>query len=167
MPALLPPQQWSVLQTHGLIQVNSTYITTKKPAGAVLMRIALLLAMFAGAMFLIALPLSFLVEDWAACLSAIGLMLIYGGVSFFLRPQVDAEGRGWRAGMVASDSHLGRLMIALEWCFKPGRFASEALLDACVLFGVAGGSEVSGGKNSSQPAADREQAAYPQDYWQG
>ena len=55
--------------------------------------------MCAGAIVLIAVPMSFLVEDWAACLSAVGLVLIYGGVSFFLRPQVDAEGRGWRAAI--------------------------------------------------------------------
>jgi hypothetical protein len=167
MPALFRAEKWSVLQTHGLIQVNSTYITTRKPPGTVLMRIALLLVMFAGAMLLIALPLSLCLAAWEATLAAIGLVLIYGGVSFFLRPQVDAENQGWRGGAKAIDSApLHRFLVVLHWLSAPGRFAAESLLDVCVLLGLAGGAEIGEEKTLSGPIP-LDPAPNAQEYWQG
>jgi hypothetical protein len=166
MPALFQAEKWSVLHAHGLIQVNSTYITTKKPAGTVLMRFALLLAMCAGAMILIALPLSLCLAAWEATLAAIGLVLIYGGVSFFLRPQADAENLGWRAGAAKADAEgLQRVVTALHWLSAPGRFAAETLLDGCVLLGLARGPEVEAAPPSTSLPLDP--AKYSQEYWQG
>ena len=154
MSAVFQSEKWSVLQTHGLIQVNSTYITARKPAGAVLIRIALLLFMFAAAMLLVAVPLSFLLAPWEAAFAAVGALFIYCGVSFFIRPQMDRERRGWQAGAAGSDStRLGRLLMLVDYGFAPGRFTAETLLDACVLMGLAGGSEVIESEESPPPSA--------------
>lgn len=165
MPSLLKPQDWSVLGTHGLIQVNTTYVTAKKPVSSVLVRIAWLFAMLAAATVLIALPLTLLMPAWKATVAMVGLVLIYLGISFFVRPQSDDEKLGWQGRASELDSaRLYRLLVALHWILAPGRFAAETLLDACALAGLARGAEVrdEAPAAASTPRDGLEPSAYSQ-----
>jgi hypothetical protein len=152
MSSLLKSEGWSFLGTHGLIQVNTTYMTERKPAGVVLLRIAGLCVMLAAATVLITAPLSLVMPAWKASVVMIGLVLIYLGISFFVRPQTDDERRGWQASASVRYAGIHRLLVALHWTLAPGRFAAETMLDACALMGLAQGAEI----------RDCEQAAAPQ-----
>jgi hypothetical protein len=136
-------QQWSFLGTHGLIQINTTYVTERKPVSSVLQKIAVSFFMLAIATALIAPPLALCMPAWKATVAMIGIVLIYLGVSFFIRPQADTEKRGWQGGATQPDSaNFHRLLVALHWLLAPGRFAAETVLDTCVLLGVVQGAEV-------------------------
>lgn len=150
MPALLPLGKLSIPHSRDLSPANLTHGAAGKPLDAVLGRIALLLVMFAGALILIALPLTYVLAEWEAAAAAIGLVLIYGGVSFFIRPQMDSQNWGGRAATTEGDAaRLHRLLVVLYWMSAPGRFAAETLLDSCVLIGLAKGSEVTAGNEQT------------------
>ena len=134
MPALLQPEKWSAVQSHTTTPVVSTNFASRKSADAVLVRIALLLVIFAGAMIVVALPLSLLLVPWKAAVVAVGLVLIYGGASFIFGPQLDSQLRS-----DAMEGNAGGLQfgVVLYWLSVPGRFAAQTLLDVCQLAGVA------------------------------
>lgn len=154
MFSLLKPQQWSALGTHGLIQINTTYVTARKPVHSVLLRIAALFVMLAVATALITAPLALVMPAWKATVAMIGIVLIYLGVSFFVRPQADSERRGWQAGATRPDvvSFHG-LLVILHWLLAPGRFAAETVLDSCVLLGLVNGAELRDGAVADAAAA--------------
>jgi hypothetical protein len=163
MSSLLKPEGWSFLGTHGLIQVNTTYLTERKPVGVVLLRIAGLCVILAVATGLIAPPLTIVMPAWKATVAMIGLVLIYLGVSFFIRPQADEERRGWQGGASVDPTRFHRLLVALHWMLAPGRFAAETLLDVCALMGLVGGSEIQDRQqNPSPPVIPMQPALYSQ-----
>lgn len=128
-----------LLETQNLIQFNATYVTDKKPVGAVLLKIAGLLALLALATAVITPPLIGWMPLWKAVLVMIGTVLIYLGASFIIRPQVDRDTLDWRLGSLTSDraANINRLLAIAHWILAPGRFAAETLLDICTLIGLA------------------------------
>lgn len=154
MPVLLPPGKLPVPQSRDLSPANLTHGAARKPLDAVLGRIALLLVMFAGALILIALPLSYVLAEWEAAAGAIGLVLIYGGVSYFLRPR---QGGNWDPSAAEENSAVVRYsQVALDRLCIPGRFAANTLLEACALLGLAARSDLS---SEEEPAV--KSAAFP------
>ncbi len=131
---------------RGEIVVNQHYFTRRKPAWLVLLKLIALAAMVAVG-FAIALPSlrGFMPERQLMTLIA-GVMLIYTGIAFFVRPEPNGDNMGWLGGL-ANDpmqysDDINRQLWSLHCLLGPGRFAAETLLDTCVLFGIAGGEEV-------------------------
>ena len=84
-------------------------------------------------------PLLFWMPEWKAVLVTFGIVLVYFGLSFIIRPQVDRDTLDWRPGSLATEpaANINRLLAIAHWLLAPGRFAAETLLDLCVLAGVA------------------------------
>jgi hypothetical protein len=125
-------------KTEDWVKFDSTYNTEKKPLDTVLVRLAMLMALFAVATAVITPPLLFLLPAWKAVVVMMGIVLIYFGLSFIIRPQVDRDNLDWRPGSLTSEpaANLNRLLAIGHWLLTPGRFAAETLMDVCVLLGV-------------------------------
>lgn len=129
-----PPQR----KTEDWVKFDSTYDTEKKQVGTVLVRVAALMALLALATGVITPPLLFVLPAWKAILVTLGVVLVYLGLAFIIRPQVDRDTVDWRPGSMTFDSaaNVNRLLDIAHWILAPGRFAAETLLDVCVLAGV-------------------------------
>ncbi len=131
---------------HGSIELNTTYVTSRKPLWLVLVKL-LVLAGMAGLGSAMALPL--LVQWmplWKGALLTGGILLIYIGVSFFCRPRCNSDNMGWFGGLSNDpfqySDNINRLLFQLHMLLGPGRFAAETILDACGLAGLAKGPEL-------------------------
>jgi len=130
----------------GEIQVNEHYYTRVKPVWLISLKLLGLAAMVAVA-YAIAIPslISYL-PLWQAVVLVAGVMLVYTGIAFFVRPEPNTDNMGI-AGGLANDpfqysDNINRWLWNLHCLLGPGRFASETLLDCCVRLGIAGGEEV-------------------------
>jgi hypothetical protein len=118
---------------HGTIELNTSYVTSKKPLWLVLVKLVVLAGMVgvAGAVLIPALGLW--LPAWKAVLASAGIVLIYIGAAFFVRPQHNGDNMGWFGGM-ANDpfqysDNVNRFLFQLHMVLGPGRFAAETLLD--------------------------------------
>lgn len=139
--------QSSLLHPRGGVDINTSYVTRKKPAWWVLFKLLLVAGMVAIGMG-IGVPtlLEFKFPFWQAVVITTGVMFIYIGVAFFFRPEANTDNMGW-AGGAANDpfqysDNVNRFLWKAHCFLGPGRFTSETLLDLCVLLGIAGGDEV-------------------------
>lgn len=143
--------QWSEYQgqrsidKHGEIRLNTEYVTTRKPGWWVSLKLLALLAMLAVGYGILVPSLLQVLPLFQSVLLATGLMLIYLGLAFFVRAEANTDNMGWFG--FANDptqysDNINRMLFNLHCFFGPGRFASETLLDACVVLGLAGGEEV-------------------------
>ncbi|HUE69552.1 MAG TPA: hypothetical protein VMP01_01580 [Pirellulaceae bacterium] len=136
----------SSLDKHGSIELNTTYVTSRKPLWLVCLKLVVLAGMASlGFAILVPLLLQWL-PPWNAALVSLGILLIYIGVSFFCRPKCNSDNMGWFGGM-ANDpfqysDNINRFLFQLHMLLGPGRFAAETLLDVCTLAGLAKGPEV-------------------------
>ncbi|MDX1948127.1 MAG: hypothetical protein SFU86_22245 [Pirellulaceae bacterium] len=131
---------------HGTVEINTEYVTRRKPAWLVLLKLLAVAAMVAVG-YAIALPtLLKVLPLWQSIALVAGVMLIYIGLAFFFRPEPNTDNMGWFAGMgndpTQYSDNINRSLWNLSCVLGPGRFVSESLLDACVLVGLAGGEEV-------------------------
>lgn len=130
----------------GEIQVNQHYYTQTKPAWLVCLKLLGLAAMVAVG-YAIAIPsLREVLPLWQTIVLVAGVMLVYTGIAFFVRPEADGDNMGI-AGGFANDpfqysDNINRCLWNLHCLLGPGRFAAETLLDVCVYAGLAGGEEV-------------------------
>jgi hypothetical protein len=119
------------------------------------------MALLALATAVITPPLLCWLPAWKAVFVMLGIVLIYLGLSFIIRPQVDRETLDWRPGSMTSEpaANINRLLAIAHWLLAPGRFAAETLLDICVLAGLAQNTQTSGDAaanaigNPQQPSA--------------
>jgi hypothetical protein len=141
------------------IKFESNYVTDKKPVGTVLLRTAGLLALLALATAFITPPLLYVLPAWKAVLVMLGMVLVYLGVSFIVRPQVDRDTLDWRPGSMTTEpaANINRLLAIAHWLLAPGRFAAETLLDICVLTGLAQGTNTGGDASGEESAIGNSQ----------
>lgn len=138
--------QSSVLDKHGAIEINTEYYTRRKPAWLVLVKLLGVAAMVAVG-FAIALPTAQqYLALWQAVAAIAGAMLVYTGIAFFFRPEANTDNMGWFGGMsndpTQYSDNINRLLWKLHMTLGPGRFTATALLDFCVLLGMASSEEV-------------------------
>ena len=136
----------SSTDTHGTVEINTEYVTRKKPAWLVLLRLAGVAAMIAVG-YGIALPtLAGALPLWQAIAAVAGVMLIYVGLAFFFRPEPNTDNMGWVGGGMNDPTqysdNINRWLWNLSCLLGPGRFTAETLLDTCVLAGLAHGDEI-------------------------
>lgn len=140
--------QSSLLHKHGTIEINTTYVTRRKPLWLValqLLGVAVMVAVGYG--LIVPSLLHFDFPLWQAIAVASGAMLIYMGVAFFVRPEPNTDNMGWGIGGLADDPYqysddINRNLWSIHCLLGPGRFISETLLDVCVVLKLAGGEEV-------------------------
>lgn len=131
---------------RGQIELNSTYVTKRKPAWLVLLKLCGLAIMIAVG-FAIAWPILIQTFHPLQCAGLIaGAMCIYTGIAFFVRPEPNPDNMGFLGGVVndpfqRSDDY-NRGLWNMHCTLGPGRYAAETLLDACVLLGIAKGEEI-------------------------
>ena len=136
----------SSLDKHGSIELSTSYTTARKPAWLVLLKLAVLAGLAAIGSAIVAPLLMHWLPAWKAALVTIGVLLIYIGAAFFVRPNFNADNMGWFGG-TANDpfqysDNVNRFLFQLHMFLGPGRFAAETMLDLCMLLGLARGPEV-------------------------
>lgn len=155
----------SSLDKHGGIRLNTTYQTVKKPVWLVLLKLVVLTGMVAMAAAVLTPVLAQCLPMWKATLATAGILLIYIGIAFFLRPEANADNMGWCGGFgndpFQYSDNVNRFLFKLHMLLGPGRFAAETMLDACALVGLAQGAEVNE-EEESPPAVLIDPAAYSQ-----
>ncbi|WP_425618318.1 hypothetical protein NA78x_002022 [Anatilimnocola sp. NA78] len=131
---------------RGQIELNSTYVTKRKPGWLVLLKwCGLALMITVG--YVIAWPILSPALHPLQCAGMIaGAMCIYTGIAFFVRPEPNGDNMGALGGIVndpfqRSDDY-NRGLFNMHCMLGPGRFASETLLDTCVLLGIAKEEEI-------------------------
>jgi hypothetical protein len=145
-------------QGVGNVRLNTFYETRKKPLGWVLLKLLGVAAMVTVgyAVLVPLLPLSLI----HSILVASGLMLIYVGLAFFIRPEPDGENMGFLGGLFNDPTHysdnLNRLLWKAHCLLGPGRFISETILDVCTLVGLT--KEMSVEEANAEAAAKQEAA---------
>jgi hypothetical protein len=122
----------------GTFEFNTEHEAPKRPLWLVLLKLFGLLAMLPIG-YVLVIPLLPL-PAWQSISVASGILLIYIGLAFFVRPEPDTDNLGWAGGLVDDPFHYSddanRWLLLLHCALGPGRFASEAILDACALLGV-------------------------------
>ncbi len=130
----------------GTIEINDQYVTRRKPAWLVLLKLLGLAAMVAVAVGIAYPALRQLIPAVQSAAVIAGVILIYSGLAFFFRPEPNIDNLGYCGGGMNDPTKLSddfnRGLLDLHMVLGPGRFASETLLDLCVLLGIAGGEEV-------------------------
>jgi hypothetical protein len=130
----------------GSIEINTQYVTRRKPIWLVLLKLAGVAVFVAVAVGLAWPSLSRVMPPWQAAAAIAGFILIYCGLAFFFRPEPNTDNLGWCGGGMNDPTKISddfnRGLLDLHMALGPGRFASETLLDLCVLLGLAGGEEV-------------------------
>jgi hypothetical protein len=140
----------------GTIEINDQYVTHRKPAWLVLLKVLGLGVMVAAAVGLAYPSLRQVLPPLQSAAVIAGVILIYSGLAFFFRPEPNTDNLGYCGGGVNDPTKisddLNRGLLDLHIVLGPGRFASETLLDLCVLAGIAGGEEVLEGQPAEKPA---------------
>jgi hypothetical protein len=130
----------------GTIEVNTTYVTRRKPAWLVLLKLLGLALMVAVAVGIAYPSLRQVLPPLQSVAIIAGVILIYAGLAFFFKPEACVENLGFHGGVYDDpfkvSDNINRGLMDLNFYLGPGRFASETLLDTCVLLGLAGGEEV-------------------------
>lgn len=130
----------------GTIEINDQYVTLRKPAWLVLLKLLGLGVMVAVAVGIAYPSLRQVLPAGQSAAVIAGVILIYSGLAFFFRPEPNTDNLGYCGGSVNDPTKisddLNRGLLDLHVLLGPGRFASETLLDLCVLLGIAGGEEV-------------------------
>ena len=122
----------------GTIEINTDYETYKKPVWLILLKLAGLMALSAVGYVLVVplIPLPF----WQAAVVATGVILIYVGIAFFIRPEANTDNMGWLGGMgddpFKTSDNMNRFLWSAHCCLGPGRFISETILDTFTLLGI-------------------------------
>jgi hypothetical protein len=125
-------------QKAGQVRLNTFYETRKKPAWLVALKVLGMFAMFAVgyAILLPVIPLPL----WKSVVLSSGLMLIYVGIAFFVRPEPNGENMGFAGGLFNDPTQYSDNMNRALWkahcMLGPGRFISETVLDCCTLVGL-------------------------------
>ncbi len=149
---------------HGSIELNTTYVTSRKPLWLVLVKLAVLAGMMGVGGVMVLPLLAQWMPLWKGVLAAAGVLLLYIGVSFFCRPQYNGDNMGWFGGMTNDpfqySDNINRFLFQLHMLLGPGRFAAETILDACALAGWAQGPEVV--EEPAEPALAVEPLPYSQ-----
>ncbi len=124
-------------QPVGSIEINTQY-EPQKSAILVFLKLLGLTVLF-GVGFAILLP-SLPFAYWQSVVLALGIILMYVGVAFFVRPEADTENLGWLAGLADDPLHysddLNRGLLFLHMLLGPGRFISGTILDVFALCGL-------------------------------
>lgn len=139
--------QSSLLHKSGAVELNTEYITSRKPAWLVFVKLLGVVAMVSvGVAIALPMLLEYRFPLWQAAAIVAGGMLIYTGIAFFVRPEPNTDNLGFGGGLAndpfQSSDNVNRFLWRAHCVLGPGRFTAETLLDLCVLVGIAKGSEV-------------------------
>lgn len=125
-------------QKVGQVRINTFYETRKKPVWLVLLKVCGLVAMFAVGYALL-LPLVPL-PMWKSVVVASGVILIYTGLAFFVRPEPDTDNMGLVGGLyndpTQTSDNMNRTLWQAHCLLGPGRFLAETMLDLVTLCGL-------------------------------
>ena len=126
-------------QKVGTVRLNTFYETRKKPLWLVALKVLGMCAMFAVGYALLLLPVIPL-PLWKSVVLISGVMLIYVGVAFFVRPEPNGENMGFVGGLFNDPTqysdNVNRALWNAHCLLGPGRFISETILDCCTLVGL-------------------------------
>ncbi len=124
-------------QQFGGIRLNTFYETRKKSLWLISLKsLALVLMIAAG--FAVTVPWMPM-PVWTSSTLVAGIMLMYVGLAFFVRPEANEDNLGLLGGMVNDPLHysdnLNRALWQAHCLLGPGRFAAGTVLDISTLFG--------------------------------
>lgn len=146
-------------QNRGQVRLNTFYETRKKPWWLVLLKLSALVVMFAVG-YLLLLPLVPL-PMWKSVTVVTGIILVYTGLAFFVRPEPNFDNMGFVGGLMNDPTqysdNLNRALWKAHCLLGPGRFFAETLLDCCTLCGLT--AEVSE-EQHQQEVQTREEARF-------
>jgi hypothetical protein len=141
----------------GAVRINTFYETRRLPAWHVALKLVGSASMIGVGLF-ITIPLIPL-ATWQSLALASGLMLLYVGFAFFVRPEPNGDNMGFLGGFVNDPFHfsdnINRGLWKAHCCLGPGRFIAETILDCCTLLGLT--AEISADQASAEEAEKRQQ----------
>ncbi len=146
----------------GRVRLNTFYETRKKSAWLVLLKlfgVGIMIAIgFYFVLPIIPLPM------WQTVAVISGVILIYVGLAFFIRPEPNGDNMGWLGGIMNDPTHYSDNMNRALWnahcMLGPGRFIAESILDMCTLLGLT--AEITA-EQANEENRQREQAAIERD----
>jgi hypothetical protein len=124
-------------QQVGGIRLNTFYETRKKSLWLISLKsLALVLMIAAG--FAVTVPW-IPMALWKSSTLVAGIMLMYVGLAFFVRPEANENNLGLLGGLVNDPLHysdnLNRALWQAHCLLGPGRFAAGTVLDISTLLG--------------------------------
>ena len=146
---------------RGSIRLNTFYETRKKPLWQIGLKLLGLVALLAVGFVLllpyVPLPL------WQSTTVVSGVLLIYVGIAFFVRPEPSENNMGYLGGMMDDPTQysddINRRLWSLHCLLGPGRFVAETILDLCTHLGLT--AEVTA-EQANQEESEKRQAAIQQ-----
>ncbi len=101
---------------------------------------------------------------WQSTAAITGLILMYVGLAFFVRPEPNGDNMGMLGGFFNDPTHysdnINRALWSTHCLLGPGRFIAEAMLDGSTLFGLT--AEISAEQANQEDLQD-EQVAIERD----
>lgn len=124
---------------YGKIHLNQHYDPSGKPQWLVLLKISGSLALLACGYAVVLPSLNFL-PVWQQLAVTSGLLMVYVGASFFLRPEPNASKMGWFGGLMDNPFEYAdgwnRFLWSLHCFLGPGRLISTTVLDIAFSLGL-------------------------------
>jgi len=122
----------------GSIEVNTEHEFQKSPFLVMLKFFGLLaLAAVGYPLLLPMIPLPL----WKSVVLVSGIILVYVGLAFFIRPEPHKDNMGWLGGFVDDPFHysdnVNRFLFTSHMLLGPGRFVAGTILDMAALCGLA------------------------------
>lgn len=119
----------------GEVTLHTDPVNEKKPAWLVVLKVLALLVMVPIGFYLVVafIPL----PPLEASLVTAGVLLIYCGLAFFIRPEANEDNMGFLGGMFNNPfqyhDDINRALFQAKCLLAPGRFAAESVIDLLTL----------------------------------
>jgi len=119
----------------GEVTIHTDTVNEKKPAWLVILKVLALLVMVPIGFYLVVafIPL----PPLQASLVTAGVLLIYCGLAFFIRPQANEDNMGWLGGAFNDPfqyhDDINRALYQAHCMLGPGRFAAQSVIDLLTL----------------------------------
>ena len=126
------------LNQIGSIEISGDHDVVEKPAWMIAAKSLAMIGMFAMGFAIIVPSLPF--PLWQSIIMALGLMLVYVGICFYIRPEPNTDNMGILGGVIDDPMRVGdnlnRGLFLLYQIMGPGRFVSGTIIDLGVALGV-------------------------------
>lgn len=122
----------------GEVKIHTDTVNEKKPAWRVILKVVALVAIlpagFALVVQLIPLP------PLQASLVTAGVLLIYSGLAYFIRPEANTDNMGWLGGAMDDpfqyNDDINRVLFKAHCLLGPGRFVAQSIVDLLTLCNI-------------------------------
>lgn len=125
---------------RGAIEFTTEHVNTRQPAWMVGIKLLGSAVLIAVAYALLVPTFSQWLPLWKAVAMATGVLFLYVGLAFVVRPKPKLDNLGWGYGLIDDPTQysddINRGLFELHMLFGPGRFMAETAIGVLTLVGV-------------------------------